>query len=253
MSTNVTSLWDFDSISVEDSEHAAVILFSKMIQNVNAGHSGMAGLVHRHGAHVQSKYSSVDIVNKKTAIKNEFLNTWTAEQAWIMSEEAGEWQLSKHQYRKMDAAVNKVANTIRFGGDLKTYDTASKCEKFNKEHNLKESADTAARVLREEGEAIAKEAGLEPGTDAFKEAVTAYIKDNTPDNVKGGKVSEPVLSSNQVFGQKVSAMLGELEKAGIDDKKFNDILQHIESFINNKLQGLVLEAASDSGMVDAAS
>ena len=251
MDTKVTSIWNWDSVNAgEIDSHEAVLLFSSMTLAMNAGHSGMAGLVHRHGVIVQSEVPSEQLVARKVALKNEFEKAWDAEMQWIMSAEAGEKQLTKHDLRAMLAAVGKVATTIGFGGDLKKLDTASKCEKFNKEHNIAKKAANAAAELREEAIAMADVEGLELGTPEFDKFVKEYIAKNTPDNVKGGKSNEPVLSSMQVFGQKVSGLLSKLEDAGYDDKKLLDLMNHFELSINQRLDHLAKEAAIEAGLVD---
>lgn len=244
--TNVNELFTFDNISVNDTEHAAVIMYSKFTKASAATKASMAAFVHRFGVELQSKYEISELSTMKISIAREFNKTWDAELKWITSDEAGDDQLNDQQIKSLDAARRKIGNTIGYGGRLTVLETASQCEKFNKDEKAKKDGINLARELREEGEAVALGEGLEEGTDKFKEFVDKYVKDNTPESVDGGKDE---LSPMMVFSQKLGTQLEKLEKSGINDKELNDFMSKLEILINNKIDACVQDAALDSELV----
>lgn len=238
MNTKTTSIGDFDSIDVEDTTHAAVIMFSQLTQSMNAGFKGLAKLVHRHGLSIQGRYTPEELVTRKTSIKNEFISTWKKEQDWILSESAGEHRLDSKQCKALDQAIWKIAATLGFGGNLDELDTTSKCERFNKEENAKKAAALATKELKHEAEEVAKGEGLAVGTKPFNTRVKQYVRENSAERGK-----EALLSTMEVFGMKVAKKLTELEEAGICSKELNDVMVHIELVLDKKIEAAL--AASD--------
>lgn len=242
--TTIVPIWNFDSIKADDTEHLAVLLYSRMTRAHSEGKKGLAKVVHRAAAHIQSGFAKDEIVTKKRAVSAKLDVFFKAEIAFITSEAAGDDQLSEHETRAYDAAARKVIATAGFGGDLTVHDTASKCEKFNKEQNLQKNQANAARELREEAGALAEQAGHAVGSEAYDKFVSDYIKENTPDDVEGGK-SDENLNPNQVFGKKIGALLTQLEEAGITEKELLDVEQSITVMLGKKLEAIIANAAAD--------
>lgn len=244
MSNDIQSLWNFDSIPVDDKEHKAVILYSRMTRATSEGKQSMAGLVHRVGAFIQSEFTIDEIGVQKRAIATKFDRYWESEFAYIMSDEAGENKITEHQLRALDAAVRKISNTLGYGGDLKVLDTTSKCEKFNTAEAKKKAELNLAKELREEAEAMAKQQGLKEGTAEFIEFVNNYIKEYTPDNVDGSKSGDSL--TYNVFSKKVGGFFEKLHNAGMNDKELLDLQNSIELMLQKRLDGLLANAAADT-------
>ena len=247
MTDSIVPIYSFDKIAVSDTEHEAVIMYSRFTKSSQKTKNSMAQFAVRFGQHIQSEYElASDLDLYKNALARKFNAFWDVELKWICSDEAGDDRLSDNQIKSLDSARRKVGNTIKYGGDLRELDTSNKCQVFNaKEKEKLESANLAAD-LRTEAKAVAVDKGLEEGTEEFDKFVAEYIKENTPEDVEGGKEA---LSSTMVFSQKLGKKLEELEKSGLGDKEFNDFISAIDQMIDKKLKLCIESAAIESELV----